>query len=172
MYASEHGAFSDGSRRLLKESKGACLMFASEVDFSLTAPSVHTGSDRWAAHCFGSNSSFTDPLCNCLGIADPHAGLGDTQRKWLGDARPTIPIVVPNWSGGAIAAWLLKVVLEEVLGYPVQMDLYAYDSSEDETPVWRRLATGEYLLYPEVCTVHCACLCMCAMYMLAIGLAR
>ena len=66
---------------------------------------------HYAVQCHGVNSSNTDLSCNCLGL--PMA------EEF--DSRPTIKIIVASWTAAAIDAFLLKIVLEEYMGYPVKL---------------------------------------------------
>jgi hypothetical protein len=65
----------------------------------------------YAVHCYGANSSNTDPSCNCLGLP-----MDEEFAK-----RPTIRVIVGEWTAGAIDAFLLKIVIEEYMGYPVEL---------------------------------------------------
>ena len=141
------------------------------------APARRRGKDEmsYAVHCCAPNSSFTDPLCNCLGEA-AHPKLG---------SRPTIRIIVGSWYenppppcawvsldglwlwdsflatvprfGAAVDSFLLKIVIEGRLGWPVHLisdgDLADIESAlnlSGPASVWQALASGEAHIYPEV----------------------
>ena len=52
-----------------------------------------------------------------------------------------------EWLGGAIDAWLLKIAIQEVLGYPVRLVLDRQISVEDD---YANMASGQYHIHPEV----------------------
>ena len=128
----------------------------------------------YAVHCWSPNSTFTDPSCNCLGEA-AHPKLG---------SRPTIRIIVGSWYGppsqllgsrsmgwlwdsflatvtrlgAAVDAFMLKIVIEGRLGWPVHLIsdglLEGIESSlnlSGVATVFQALASGEAHIYPEVC---------------------
>lgn len=65
----------------------------------------------YAVQCHRANSSNTDLSCNCLGKPMVEGF----------DSRPTIKVIVGSWTAAAIDAFLLKIVLEEYMGYPVEL---------------------------------------------------
>ena len=69
--------------------------------------------DEWtsiyAMHCYGPNSSFTEPSCNCF---------GEPKREAYHSRRRAVIIAIGSWLGAAIDAFLLKTVIEEQFGYP------------------------------------------------------
>ena len=92
--------------------------------------------------CFRNGSSFDVPTCNCLGGQKP-AGL---------DSRPIVTIVAPSWLGGAVDAWLLKILVEESLGWPVAL-VSDLDSRFDGVPsIYQAMVHGDVHIYPEAST--------------------
>ena len=114
---SMHSALTLGQKRWL-------LQYKPPVELKGSTDSVHPlhprrraaldadDGDGWdftyAVHCYRANSSFTDPSCNCLSKTK-HAAY---------DTQPTVVVVIGSWLAGAIDAFLLKIVLEQELGYP------------------------------------------------------
>ena len=127
----------------------------------------------YAAHCWAPNSTFTDPSCNCLGEA-AHPKLG---------SRPTIRVVIGSWYGpppfclgltrmrccgtrssatvprlgAAVDAFLLKIVIEGRLGWPVHLisdglleGIQSALNLSGPASVYQALASGEAHIYPEV----------------------
>ena len=101
----------------------------------------------YAVDCYGAGSSFADLSCNCLS-KPPHAAY---------DSRDTIVIVIGSWLAGAINAFLLKTVIEEVFGYPVMLvpDEKPWLHMEgwhdkDAGTMFPYLARGLAHIYPEV----------------------
>jgi len=98
----------------------------------------------YSVNCYGANSSFAIPECNCLG------GTPDPRLS----GRDKIRIVVGSWFAAAMDAFLLKVAIEEVLGFPVELvpDGINTNPSKLTGPksVYDALATGSVHIYPEV----------------------
>jgi hypothetical protein len=138
-------------------------------------PARRSGKDEiaYAAHCWAQNSTFTDPSCNCLNEA-VHAKLG---------SRPTIRVVIGSWYdppslllgsrsmgwlwdsflatvprlGAAVDSFLLKIVIEGRLGWPVHLIsdglLEGIESAlnlSGAASVYQALESGEAHIYPEV----------------------
>jgi hypothetical protein len=65
-------------------------------------------------------------------------------------SRPTIKIVVGGWVAAAVDAFLLKIVIEEIQGFPVQLiddvDLLARFG---EFGIFEALSRGDAHIYPE-----------------------
>ena len=99
---------------------------------------------QYSVNCYGANSSFAIPECNCLG------GTPDPRLS----GRDKIRIVVGSWFAAAMDAFLLKVAIEEVLGFPVELvpDGINTNPSKLTGPksVYDALATGSVHIYPEV----------------------
>jgi hypothetical protein len=94
---------------------------------------------EYAVPCFRAGSSFDSPACNCLGSQKP-AEL---------DSRPIVTIVAPSWLGGAVDAWLLKILIEERLGWPVAL-ISDLDSRFDGVPsIYQAMVHGDVHIYPE-----------------------
>ena len=95
--------------------------------------------DKYATHCYGANTSFNDPSCNCFGKPRPKTV----------DSLAAVVVVVGGWLGGAVDAWLLKLLIEEQLGRPTELipdaDLFAKEGG-----VWGALKSGRAMMYPEV----------------------
>ena len=117
----------------------------------LAAIAVHWASDDgWpSASCYPANSSFNVPACNCFGKS-PHSEF---------NARPIIKVVVGSWFGAQVTAFLLKIVIEEELGYPTLLlsdGLVVVPGTSTllagPADVWARLASGEVHINPEVLT--------------------
>ena len=92
------------------------------------------------ADCYFANSSFVDRSCNCLGLPIPAGS----------DSRPTVKIIVGSWTAAEIDAFLLGIVIEEYLGYPVEMmheDIIRAGLAGNE---FAALARGDAHIYPEV----------------------
>ena len=141
----------------------------------LAAPARRRGKNEmaFAVHCWSPNSTFTDPSCKCLGEA-AHPKLG---------SRPTIRIIIGSWCGppfplfgsrsmswlwesflatvprfgAAVDSFLLKIVIEGRLGWPVHLisdgDLAGIESAlnlSGTASVYQALASGEAHIYPEV----------------------
>ena len=94
----------------------------------------------YAAHCHAANSSFNEPSCNCLGTA----------RHAKFDSRPTIKVILSDWIAAGIDSFLLKVTIEEVLGFAVELIPSYADSFKDDASVIDALARGDAHIYPEV----------------------
>jgi hypothetical protein len=93
-----------------------------------------------AASCYFASSSFVDSSCNCLGLPIPAGS----------DSRPTVKIIVGSWTAAEIDAFLLGIVIEEYLGYPVEMipeHIIRADLAGNE---FAALARGDAHIYPEV----------------------
>jgi hypothetical protein len=138
-------------------------------------PARRSGKDEiaYAAHCWAPNSTFTDPSCNCLGEA-AHPKLG---------SRPTIRIIIGSWYGppsqsirsdsmgwfwdsllatvprfgAAVDSFLLKIVIEGRLGWPVHLisdglveGIESALNLSGPASVYQALASGEAHIYPEV----------------------
>ena len=108
--------------------------------------SVESGID-----CYEANSTAVNEACNCFGIP----------RHPLYETRPTVIIAVGGWPAGEVDSWLLKIVIEEVLGFPTELvsDGLSNPSSLNLTgpnSVWNAMANGLVHMYPEVrsCHVH------------------
>ena len=96
------------------------------------------------AGCYFANSSFVDRSCNCLGLPIPAGS----------DSRPTVKIIVGSWTAAEIDAFLLGIVIEEYLGYPVEMipeDIIRAGLAGNE---FAALARGDAHIYPEVSTAR------------------
>ena len=110
---------------------------------------------QYSVNCYGANSSFAIPECNCLG------GTPDPRLS----GRDKIRIVVGSWFAAAMDAFLLKVAIEEVLGFPVELvpDGLGLDTGELTGPksVYSALAKGSVHIYPEVRACEPACLRAC-----------
>jgi uncharacterized small protein (DUF1192 family) len=127
----------------------------------------------YAAHCWAPNSTFTDPSCNCLGeAAHPKLGSRPTIRivvgSWYGPTSPGIGSDSMGWSrdsflatvprlGAAADSFLLKIVIEGRLGWPVHLIsdglLEGIESAlnlSGTASVYQALASGEAHIYPEV----------------------
>jgi hypothetical protein len=95
--------------------------------------------DKYATHCYGANTSFNDPSCNCFGKPRPKTV----------DSLAAVVVVVGGWLGGSVDAWLLKLLIEEQLGRPTELipdaDLFAKEGG-----VWGALKSGRAMMYPEV----------------------
>ena len=89
--------------------------------------------------CFPAGSSFNLPACNCLGKQKP-SGL---------DLRPNITVVVPSWLGGAFDAWLLKMLIEEELGWPVILISDSNSRFDGVPSIYQAMADGDVHIYPE-----------------------
>ena len=148
------------------------------------APARRVGKDEiaYSVHCWAPNSTFTDPACNCLG-EPAHPKLG---------SRRTIKILLPSWygrcascrvmpqacfarvpaghasalsrPGAALDAFLLKIVVEERLGYTVQLlsdgqltdigpGLRIPEKTSVVFAIYSALAGGEVDMHPEVIPV-------------------
>ena len=94
----------------------------------------------YAAHCHAANSSFNEPSCNCLGTA----------RHAKFDSRPTIKVILSDWIAAGIDAFLLKVAIEEVLGFAVELIPSYADNFKDDASVIDALGRGDAHIYPEV----------------------
>ncbi len=100
-----------------------------------------------AVSCFPNGSAFVTPSCNCLGKQKP-AGL---------ESRPVVTIVAPSWLGGAVDAWLLKILIEEVLGWPVAL-ISDLDSRFDSVPsIYQAMADGDVHIWPEASARRLRC---------------
>jgi hypothetical protein len=97
--------------------------------------------DIRAMHCFRANSSLGDSSCNCFGQPRPQTS----------DSKAPVTIVVGNWLGATVDAWMLKLLIEEQLGWPTEMipdaNLYA---EEGLGGVWGALKSGYAMMHPEV----------------------
>jgi hypothetical protein len=98
--------------------------------------------DTNAVRCFRANSSLGDSSCNCF---------GQPLRQQTTDSEAAvITIVVGGWLGAAVDAWILKLLIEEQLGWPTELipdsDLFA----EEGLGVWGALKSGYAMMYPEV----------------------
>jgi hypothetical protein len=146
-------------------------------------PARRRGKDEmvYAAHCWAPNSTFTDPSCNCLGEpAHPKLGSRRTIKiivpSWYGrysscrlmlqacfrgiqcGMHPLSHASNVCRPGAALDAFLLKIVVEGRLGYPVEMlsDGQLADIgpglkiSDVNAGIYSALARGEADMYPEV----------------------
>ncbi len=116
--------------------------------------------DSYAYKCWAANRSFSDDkACNCL----------NKSRSADFDERPIIKILSPDtgWYrpparypslssysalyrlGGSVDAFLLKIVLEEMIGFPAQLVSINVLRSCDKCHVYEALASGDAHLYPE-----------------------
>ena len=95
-----------------------------------------------AVHCYRANSSFVDSSCNCFG--QPPARQPRPQTD-------SVTVVVGGWLGATVDAWMLKLLIEEQLGWPTELipdtDLFAM---ENGLGVWGALKSGYAMMYPEV----------------------
>jgi hypothetical protein len=95
--------------------------------------------DKYAEHCYRANSS-NDPSCNCFGQPRPQTT----------GFQAVVTIVLGDWLGAYVDAWLLKLLIEERLGRPAELipdsDLFV-DGAEG---VWKALKSGRAMMYPEV----------------------
>ena len=112
------------------------------LDGALPSPAVVGASAAVVtpADCYFANSSFVDRSCNCLGLPIPAGS----------DSRPTVKIIVGSWTAAEIDAFLLGIVIEEYLGYPVEMiheDIIRAGLAGNE---FAALARGDAHIYPEV----------------------
>jgi hypothetical protein len=103
----------------------------------------------YGAHCWGANSSFADPsACGCL----------NTSRHQAFDSRPTIRIIVGMWTAAVLDSWLLKIVIEQEMGWPVQL-LPDVQFNHLEGKSFEALGTGKAEIYPEVgCVTSAYCI--------------
>ena len=53
-----------------------------------------------------------------------------------------------EWLGGAIDAWLLKIAIQEVLGYPVRLVMAGSGISVEDD--YANMASGQYHIHPEI----------------------
>jgi hypothetical protein len=125
----------------------------------------------YGARCFAANSSFNDPTCNCFG----------KPRTDDYDLRPIIRVVLGSWCahtrarvacagavvfapasphrlGGAIDAFLLKIVIEEKLGFGVDivpdgLSIASELSGVDD--IYTALSAGQVHIYPEASSSEC-----------------
>ena len=96
--------------------------------------------ELYGVDCFEPGSSFAKPECNCFG------GVKDAEF----DSRPTVKVVSGTWATATISAFLLKVVLEEKIGFPTLLISDYDDMFNDTESVIEGLARGDAHLYPEV----------------------
>ncbi len=92
--------------------------------------------------CATAGSAFEQsrPECNCLG-EPKHTKL---------ESRPgVINIGTGNWLGSVIDAQLLKIIIEEGMGFPAAIVSDVYDNT---TVLWAAMSSGEVHLFPEVWT--------------------
>jgi ABC-type proline/glycine betaine transport system substrate-binding protein len=66
------------------------------------------------------------------------------------DARPEIKVYVASWAAAALDAWLLKFVIEEVLGFPVSLLSSSLPQFASDTSALQALARGDAHIFPEV----------------------
>ena len=93
--------------------------------------------------CYDINSSFTKAACNCFG----QPMLDGIRTEW-----PIIRVLVSSWPGAAVNAFLLKIVIEEKLGFPVLL-IPDYDPvlGEFQSVIDGLEASNDVLdLHPEV----------------------
>ena len=140
---------SHGARRRSDPSKSSAA----------AAPRAIDAAQRYAVQCRPANSSVDKAQsCNCLGLPPPPTLA----------TRPVIKILTPDkaWLAGALDAYILKILIEEHLGYPAQ--LVSWDVLTN-TPggdgVFGALERGEAHLYPEVSiaslSTRCTVLLLC-----------
>jgi hypothetical protein len=96
-----------------------------------------------AARCWGANSSFSNPACGCL----------TTSRHEKFDSRPIIRIIVGNWKAAELDSWLLKIVIEQHMGWPVQLHPDS-EFSNLKSRAYEALGTDLMHIYPEVAAAH------------------
>ena len=104
-----------------------------------SSPAPFSGA-RADEHCFEAGSSFASESCNCFGTT-PHTQLA---------SRPVVRILSSSRLAAATTAWLLKIVVEEVLGYQTQL-VAAFRTAAD---AWLGLQSGTVHMNPEVCLVQ------------------
>jgi hypothetical protein len=135
----------------------------------------------YAVHCWGARSAFSDPSCNCLGEA-PHPKLASRRTitivvgSWyVYKPRPSACLRSPPFRthrakykqlgtrldgvprlAAAADAFLLKIAIEERLGYPVQLvsdglldGVGSALNLSGTTSVYSALASGDADIYPE-----------------------
>jgi hypothetical protein len=94
----------------------------------------------YGAHCWGADSSFSDPsACGCL----------NTTRHEKFASRPIIRIIIGMWNAAVLDSWLLKIVIEQEMGWPVQL-LPDVQFNHLEGKSFEALGTGKADIYPEV----------------------
>ncbi len=105
-----------------------------------SSPAHFSGVTHADEHCFEAGSAFATESCNCFGT-EPHTQFA---------SRPVVRILLPSRLGAATTAWLLKTVVEEVLGYQTQL-VAAFRTAAD---AWLGLQSGTIHMNPEVCSVQ------------------
>jgi hypothetical protein len=95
-------------------------------------------------NCYNASAALTDSSCNCFGGHD-------RLRLRKMSSRPTIKIIVGGWTAAALDAFLLKIVIEEFLEFPVQLidDVELLDRF-GELGIFEALSRGDAHMYPEV----------------------
>ena len=129
------------AQQSMQQAPGDMLRSLQADGTTTMAPQVEATADvsggvDWSFDCYAAGSAYSNRTrCNCVG-SHP-----DTEFS----SRPTITIVVQEWLGSAVNAQLLKIVVEEMLGFPAQLlNLHG------EEPAWAALETGMAHLMPEV----------------------
>ena len=133
-------------------------IFASAVNWMalLSLVSAEEWDRTYGTACWPANSSFTDPECRCRGGLPRHSEF---------DSRPTIKVSVGGWQGAATDAFLLKIAIEQELGYPTELlpDTWVPEGVDPEDndllgdalhKVFFAMSRGELHIYPEV--LRCA----------------
>ena len=93
-----------------------------------------------------SKNCYNATSCNCLAV-----GGHDHLRLRKMFSRPTIRIIVGGWAAAALDAFLLKIVIEEILEYPVQLiDDVELLARFGELGIFEALSRGDAHIYPEV----------------------
>jgi hypothetical protein len=98
----------------------------------------------YARQCFEPFSGLTDPSCSCLPAGPP------APRTWSVAEQEPIKILISSWVGAALDAFLLKILLEEVLGYPVKLISDVDEEIADDESALASLGRGAVHIYPEV----------------------
>jgi hypothetical protein len=101
--------------------------------------------ERRSIGCYAANSTVVFDACNCFGVP----------RHPLYETRPVVVVVVGSWLGAEIDAWLIKTIVEEVLGFPTELvsdglsDVSSLNLTGPEG-VWNAMANAVVHMYPEV----------------------
>ena len=125
--------------RDLQRGLAACEDAQEHVNYTILQPSRRAqpvpSIQQPGTDCYGANSTNLDPSCRCLGLS----------RDDRFDSRPQIVIAVGDWAASEIDAWLLAIVIEESLGYPVKM----IPENDLKPSVWSAMDRGVVHIYPE-----------------------
>ena len=135
----------EASASNVSEASGAQVGRVSGASHSDRRKGMDGPRDKNALHCFRANSSLGDSSCNCFG----------PRSQIVGSKAAPVTVVVGNWLGATVDAWILKLLIEEQLGWPTE--LIHWDDLFAEGPgVWGALKSGDILLYPEVRPTNCS----------------